>query len=102
MFSKVRLALSSTTVLVSVVLVKFFASLFFAHIRRFIVKDFNVNCTILKGHVHYLIQQELVEERTLPRQKTVYSATQRGLTVLKHFRELKQVLPIGEAAQNQE
>jgi hypothetical protein len=31
----------------------------------------------------------------------VYAVTQRGITVLKYFRELKQVLPIVEEARNQ-
>lgn len=60
----------------------------------------NVNCSILKGYIDFLIKQGLVEKRTSPNQKTVFSATQRGLTVLKYFRELEQILPIVEANKN--
>jgi predicted transcriptional regulator len=56
----------------------------------------NVNCKMLKEYLDFLIKQGLVEEKILRRQKIVYSITQRGVTVLKQFRELKDVLPIGE------
>jgi predicted transcriptional regulator len=58
----------------------------------------NVNCSILKEHLDHLIKQGLVEERTLRKQHVIYAVTQRGITVLKYLKELKQVLPIaGEA-----
>jgi len=56
----------------------------------------NVNCSVLKQYLDFLIQQNLVEERTLGKKRTVYAVTQRGITVLKHFRELKTVLPLIE------
>jgi DNA-binding PadR family transcriptional regulator len=42
----------------------------------------------------------LVEERTVGKRRIVYAITQRGITVLKYFRELRQVLPIIEEARN--
>jgi predicted transcriptional regulator len=60
----------------------------------------NVNCSVLKEYLEFLIQQNLVEERAVGKQRTVYAVTQRGITVLKYFRELKQVLPIIEEARN--
>jgi DNA-binding PadR family transcriptional regulator len=45
------------------------------------------------------MQQDLVEEKTVGKKRIVYAITQRGLTVLKYFRELKTVLPIVEEAQ---
>jgi DNA-binding PadR family transcriptional regulator len=48
-----------------------------------------------------LIKQGLVEERTAGKRRVVYAVTQRGITVLKYFRELKQVLPIIEETRNQ-
>jgi len=60
----------------------------------------NVNCSVLKEYLDFLIQQNLVEERAVGKQRTVYAVTQRGITVLKYFRELKQVLPIIEEARN--
>jgi len=42
-----------------------------------------------------------VEKRILKRNRTVYAVTQRGLKVLKAFRELKQALPIVEEDERQ-
>jgi predicted transcriptional regulator len=56
----------------------------------------NVNCSVLKQYLDFLIQQNLVEERTVGKKRTVYAVTERGITVLKHFRELKTVLPLIE------
>jgi predicted transcriptional regulator len=60
----------------------------------------NVNCSVLKEYLDFLIQQSLVEERAAGKQRIVYAVTQRGITVLKYFRELKLVLPIVEEARN--
>jgi predicted transcriptional regulator len=60
----------------------------------------NVNCSVLKQYLDFLIKQNLVEERTAGKRRVVYAITQRGITVLKHFRELKQVLPIIEEPKN--
>jgi predicted transcriptional regulator len=61
----------------------------------------NVNCSVLKEYLAFLIKQGLIEERTVMKQRLVYAVTQRGITVLKYFKELKQVLPIVEEARNQ-
>jgi len=61
----------------------------------------NVNCSVLKEYLDFLIKQGLVEERTVGKQRVVYAVSQRGITVLKYFKELKQVLPIVEEARNQ-
>lgn len=61
----------------------------------------NVNCSVLKEYLDFLLKQGLVEERKLKKQRTVFATTQRGITVLKYFKELKQVLPIVEEARNQ-
>ena len=61
----------------------------------------NVNCSVLKEYMNFLIKQGLVEERTIGKRRVVYAITQRGITVLKYFRELQQVLPIVEEAGNQ-
>jgi DNA-binding PadR family transcriptional regulator len=42
------------------------------------------------------MKQDLVEERTVGKRRIVYAVTQRGITVLKYFRELKQILPLTE------
>ncbi|MEM2046022.1 MAG: winged helix-turn-helix domain-containing protein [Candidatus Bathyarchaeia archaeon] len=56
----------------------------------------NVNCSVLKEYLDFLIKQGLVEEKAVGKKRVVYAITQRGVTVLKYFRELKQVLPIIE------
>jgi hypothetical protein len=43
----------------------------------------------------------LIEERTVGKQRVVYAVSQRGITVLKYFKELKEVLPIVEEARSQ-
>jgi predicted transcriptional regulator len=60
----------------------------------------NLNCGVLKDNLEFLIKQGLVEERIVPKRRVVYAVTPRGITVLRYFKELKQVLPIVEEAQN--
>ena len=59
-----------------------------------IMYETNVNCCVLKGYLNFLMKQSLVEKRNVGRQRAAYSITQRGITVLEYFRELKQALPI--------
>jgi predicted transcriptional regulator len=58
----------------------------------------NVNCSVLKQYLNFLIEQNLVEEQTLHKKrnktKIVYAITERGRTVLKYFRELDGALQI--------
>src|SRR6202142_811945 len=61
----------------------------------------NVNCSVLKEYLDFLIKQGLVEERTVGKARVVFVVTQRGITVLKYFKELKKVLPIVEEARSQ-
>ena len=56
----------------------------------------NVNCCVLKQYLDFLTQQKLVEEKALRKEKIVYVITEKGLTVLKYFRELQIMLPIDE------
>jgi predicted transcriptional regulator len=60
----------------------------------------NVNCSVLKEYLEFLIKQNLVEERIDSKQRVVYAITQRGITMLKYFRELTQALPIIEESRN--
>ena len=46
-------------------------------------------------------KHSLVEERNVKKEKVVYAITQKGVTVLKYFRELKQALPLIEEPKNQ-
>jgi predicted transcriptional regulator len=61
----------------------------------------NVNCSVLKEYLDFLLKQGLIEQRTVGKQRIVYAISQRGITVLKYFKELKQVLPIVEEARSQ-
>jgi len=56
----------------------------------------NVNCSVLKEFLDFLTLQNLVEEKTLGKKRTVYAITDQGRKVLTYFRELRTVLPIGE------
>ena len=59
----------------------------------------NVNCSVLKEYLEFLMKQGLIEERPVRKNRIVYAVSQRGLIVLKYFRELKQALPIMEEEQ---
>ena len=60
----------------------------------------NVSCSVLSEYLEFLAKQELVEER-YAKKRRIYAVTQRGITVLKAFRELKQALPILEEDKRQ-
>jgi len=59
----------------------------------------NVNCSILKEYLDSLIQQGLVEEKTLGKRRVAYAISNKGLTVLKQFKELEKALPLIEEEQ---
>ena len=61
----------------------------------------NVNCSVLKEYLDFLTKQGLIEEKILRKERIVYVITQRGVTVLKQFRELKEVLPIVDETENE-
>lgn len=56
----------------------------------------NVNCSVLKDYLDFLMKYNLVEERPAGKSRVVYGITQTGIAVLKHFRELKRILPVVE------
>ena len=60
----------------------------------------NVNCQVLTEYLDFLLKQNLVEERDLGKSRTVFVITQTGISVLKNFRELQQMLPIIEETRN--
>ena len=60
----------------------------------------NVNCSVLKDYLDFLIQQELVEEKTVGKKRIIYVVSEKGLKVLKYFRELKVMLPVIEEGQD--
>ena len=56
----------------------------------------NVNCSVLKEYLDFLTLQKLVEEKALRKERIVYEITEKGLKVLKYFRELQIMLPLVE------
>ncbi len=54
--------------------------------------ELKVNSEQTKGNLDFLHKQGLVECKA-SNQRNVYSSTQRGIMVLKYFKELKQELP---------
>ena len=58
----------------------------------------NFNGSILKDYLDFLIKQGFVEERTVKKNHRVFAVTQRGVTVLNHFRDLRQEISAMEEA----
>jgi predicted transcriptional regulator len=59
-----------------------------------IMNKTNINSVILKEYLGFLIKQGLIEEPTTKDARVIYVVTQRGINVLKYFREIAQELPI--------
>jgi predicted transcriptional regulator len=59
-----------------------------------VADELKISTSELEKYFEFLLKLSLVEERKLSNNKVVYSITQRGIKVLKHFKELKQELPI--------
>jgi predicted transcriptional regulator len=70
-----------------------------------VMHDADVNCNMLRECIDFLTKQGLVEVNIVGKERKFYAITQLGVTVLKQFRELKEVLPIvvetGNEARNQ-
>lgn len=60
----------------------------------------NVNCSVLKQNLEFLMQQNLVEEQNIPKKrnriKIRYSITEKGRTVIRYFNEVNVALQITE------
>ena len=56
----------------------------------------NVNCNVLKQYLDFLCKQELIAEKTLRKERVVYEISEKGLTVLKYFREMQLILSLDE------
>lgn len=61
----------------------------------------NINSGKLKEYLCFLCKQGLIEERTIKHDRIVFAITQRGINILKYFRELTQALPIIEEIKSQ-
>ena len=60
----------------------------------------NVNCSVLKQNLEFLIQQNLIEEEIKVKRrnktKVFYVITEKGRTVIKYFNEVNRALQITE------
>jgi predicted transcriptional regulator len=60
----------------------------------------NVNCSVLKQNLDFLIQQNLIEEQVVHKKrnktKISYAITEKGRTVIKYFNEVNRALHITE------
>ena len=60
----------------------------------------NVNCSVLKENLDFLLQQNLIEEQITVKKrnktKTRYAITEKGRTVIKYFNEVNRALQITE------
>ena len=60
----------------------------------------NVNCSVLKETLDFLIQQNLIEEQITVKKrnktKIRYAVTEKGRTVLKYFNEVNKALHLTE------
>ena len=54
----------------------------------------NMNCKLTTEYLGLLKKQGLVEEKTAGKNNIIYAVTARGISVLKTFKELNEVLPI--------
>ena len=66
-----------------------------------IMHNTNVNCSLLREYLDFLTKQGLIEVKIIGKERKVYAITQLGVTVLKQFRELKEVLPINKETENE-
>ena len=62
----------------------------------------NVNCSVLKQNLDFLIKQNLIEElivhKKRDRIKIRYAITERGRTVIRYFNEVNVALQITDAS----
>jgi predicted transcriptional regulator len=58
-----------------------------------VMQKTNLNFNVLKNYFDFLIKQDAVEEKCIRRKKIVFAITERGLYLIKYFKELNQVFP---------
>jgi predicted transcriptional regulator len=61
-----------------------------------IMYETNLNCNMLKKYLNFLIEQNLVEDENSGKRKSMFTITEKGISILKYFKELEQALPIVE------
>jgi predicted transcriptional regulator len=56
----------------------------------------NVNCSVLSEQLEFLMQQNIVQEKTLKKGKIVYELSEKGFSIIKTFREIQTLLQFDE------
>jgi predicted transcriptional regulator len=56
----------------------------------------NVNCNVMKNYFDFLTKQGAVEEKSVERDRIVYAITERGLYLIRCFKELNREIPTME------
>lgn len=56
----------------------------------------NVNCSVLREQLDFLILHNIVQERIFKKEKVVFELTEKGLSIIKTFRELQTLMPFNE------
>ena len=58
-----------------------------------VMQKANLNCTVMKNYFDFLIKQGAVEMKSVGRDRIAYAITERGLYLIRCFKELNQVIP---------
>jgi len=53
----------------------------------------NLNYIVLQSSMLFLMNQGMIEEKNVEKQRTAYTITDRGITVLRYFREIEKLDP---------
>jgi predicted transcriptional regulator len=61
-----------------------------------VMQKANLNCKVMKNYFDFLIKEGAVEVKCVGRDRIVYANTERGLYLIRCFKELNQVIPTGK------
>jgi predicted transcriptional regulator len=63
--------------------------------KTHVMRKANLNCIVMNNYFDFLIKQGAVEERRVEGNKLFYAITERGLYLIRCFKELNLVVPTG-------
>ena len=73
-----------------------------AHLGPFklrpMASEVDLNSRSLKAYLDFLVKQGMVEEQTIKSESAVFAVTQRGINVLKYFKEYTRGISVIEKA----
>ena len=69
---------------------------------KHLMSKLKVNCKSLKEQIDFLIKNGLVEKKILEKDQVFYALTPSGKAILKAFREINQIFPIGAEGNQQD